>query len=324
MIRRAGVGYNPRQRYDDKSTWGVDDPTCKKVWIPRGITIPWLVDGQLWKVNIRRSDADAAKDDYGKYIPVKGGSKGIYGIDSLLLNPNKPVLLVEGEFDKRIAEQIASDICTPVATGSTTHGQGEHWTLLIAQAPVVLIGFDADGGKGEKGAKYWREHVPHSLLWLPWTKDGLNIKDVNDMYLGGIDIREWLLTGIELASTFTEPSPPPEQPAQEPQQPLDAEIEKVRILARDIQRTSIYWSVPGNSFERSDISPDEYCRRIRACLESNDAHTYLSALEDLAWQLAYCTRQKVCAGRLPTEEFASVEQDLKTRFPWPGYQKEVA
>ena len=81
-INRAGLGYNQKTRFDDTSDWDVTDPDKKKVWIPRGIVIPWRIDRQLWKVNIRRPDIDL-QDNRGKYIPITGGSKGVYGIDSI-------------------------------------------------------------------------------------------------------------------------------------------------------------------------------------------------------------------------------------------------
>lgn len=200
-IKRANLGYNPTTRWDEKKVWGISESDkCKKVWLPRGITIPWIVDRyQIWKINIRRPNPDVERDiQNGKrecrYMPVKGSSKAIYGLDSL--RADRPTLVVEGEFDKLIASQVLGEKWNVFATGSTSHGRTEQWTLAIAQTPLVLIGFDADKGKGEKAAKeHWLKHIPHALLWQPWAKD------VNEMHMNRLNIAEWVNLGLSLANS---------------------------------------------------------------------------------------------------------------------------
>jgi len=196
-IRRAGLGYNPSTRWDEKENWALEfRQDIKKVWLPRGITIPWRVEGRLWKISIRRPDPEIVRDRErgvehpAKYIAVAGGSNGIYGIDDF--NHEKPTVILEGEFDKLILGQ-ATHIANVLATGSTAKGRGEKWALLIAQSPIALISFNADEA-GQKAAKeYWLKYLPHSLPWTPWAND------VNAMHLEGQDLHEWLQIGINLA-----------------------------------------------------------------------------------------------------------------------------
>ncbi len=211
MIDRAGLGYNPTDRFIERKDWGIerqDDP--KKIWLPRGITIPWLIEGQLWAMKIRRSKSDMERDHKrgikkpSKYVLVSGSSNGIYGIDRIVADPSKPTLIVEGEFDKLIGEQCVGDFCNVVATGGTSNGHGERWALTLSMSPVVLVGFDADpSGNGKKAAKdYWLKAIPHSTLWLPW-----GAKDVNDMHLLGKSLRAWVEVGIELATFLNDDKP---------------------------------------------------------------------------------------------------------------------
>ncbi len=211
-IQLAGIGYNSATRFEEKAPWGLDDDG-KKLWIPRGIVIPWQIEGKLWALTIRRPRSDISAERPAKYVQVKGSSAGIYGIDALVANVNKPALIVEGEFDALIAQQFAGELCTPLATGGVAKGRGKRWALWIAQAPIVLIAYDADaGGQGETAAKdYWLAHIPHALPWQPWEHD------ITDMYHAGLDIREWLSLGIAIASQeYRKPAPaihiaPPEE-----------------------------------------------------------------------------------------------------------------
>lgn len=205
-IRQAGLGYNPATRWDEKESWAIETrQDIRKVWLPRGITIPWRVEGCLWKVGIRRPDPDIKRDiergivHSAKYVAVAGGSNGLYGVDDF--NYEKPTVILEGEFDKLILSQVVGSDANIFATGSTAKGRGEKWALLVAQSPIVLIAYDADEG-GEKAMKdYWLKYLPQSLPWQPWAKD------VNAMFLEGMDLKEWLSMGIELAEPATESIP---------------------------------------------------------------------------------------------------------------------
>jgi hypothetical protein len=58
-IEYGQIGYHPGagaqgdQCYVSRSAWGLPDDG-RKLWLPRGVVIPWLVDGLLWKLFIRR------------------------------------------------------------------------------------------------------------------------------------------------------------------------------------------------------------------------------------------------------------------------------
>jgi hypothetical protein len=235
-INRAGLGYNPATHWDEKDAWAIGyRKEIKKVWIPRGIVIPWVIERQLWKVSIRRPDPDIERDRErgiehpAKYVSIAGGSNGLYGIDTF--NYERPAVIVEGEFDKLILSQVVGSEANVFATGSTAKGRGEKWALLIAQSPTILIAYDADEG-GEKAMReYWLKYLPQALPWQPWAKD------INAMYLEGQDLHEWLRMGVELAqpSPIEEPisivNEPLTNPIEEPDEiPVVAEQESVAEL----------------------------------------------------------------------------------------------
>ena len=88
-IEAAGLGWNPTDLWRDPLTWGFDGG--KRIWLPKGIVIPWETDESLWRVNIRRSNGKP------RYYSARGWRNVLYNADAL--NPDDPAILVEGEFD---------------------------------------------------------------------------------------------------------------------------------------------------------------------------------------------------------------------------------
>jgi hypothetical protein len=211
IIERAGLGLNLAQGYQSAKEWGTD----KKVWVSRGIVIPWSVGGAIWKVNIRRSDKDIAaenhrlhaqgkKENAPKYKQISGSTNGLYGVDTI--QPGQPLVMVEGEFDLLAFLQATEGRIAVVATGSTANGRGERWREAVKQATPVLVAFDDDENKaGEHAASVWKEYVPHSIRWVPWGHD------LNEMLLQGMDIPNWVDLGIGIHQAMQTPVTPKEE-----------------------------------------------------------------------------------------------------------------
>jgi hypothetical protein len=81
-------------------------------------------------------------------------------------------------------------------------------------ASSVLVTYDDDApdrnGKraGDEGAAYWVKALSHAFQWLPWAHD------VNEMLQQGIDIRQWLGLGINIAYVAVLPNASSENPIQ--------------------------------------------------------------------------------------------------------------
>jgi 5S rRNA maturation endonuclease (ribonuclease M5) len=201
-VKSAALGYNPTNRYDTPEKWGLPadhDP----LWIPRGIVIPWQLDGCLWKVNIRRGDKDIAADraraetqgispKRRKYINVPGGSQGLYGASSI--KAGEPVILVEGEFDRLALLQATERSVAVVATGGTSHAHRARWIEALTLASPVLVTCDSDAS-GKQARRTWVQEIPGAVAWLPWAHD------INDMLVQGIGIKQWVDVGLEVART---------------------------------------------------------------------------------------------------------------------------
>jgi DNA primase len=178
---------------DSHLKWGEHE-----VFAYRGILIPWMMPGdcdKFYRLNIRLSP----NDDRGKYKNIKGGtSQALYFARGVV--PNKPVVMVEGEFDALV---IASEIVRHqqkinrtidlgvVATGSTTGGRTMRWLALLRMASKVLVAFDNDDNKaGDEASKWWLQALPNAKRYAPTSHD------VTDMWKSGHDVIEWLREGV--------------------------------------------------------------------------------------------------------------------------------
>jgi hypothetical protein len=200
-IRAAGLGWNPADLWREPERWGLEPWTTPKgrpgrVWLPRGWVIPWKIGGDLWRVNIRRPQGQP------KYIGPKGSSNGLYNGGSLATDKagRWPVaIVVEGEIDALTLGQVAGDLITPVATGSTSGSRRPRWIARLALCPLVLVSFDAEVDKGDRAAAWWVGVLPNAKRWRPlWA-------DANAMAQDGADLRGWVLAGLNDRPKQTKP-----------------------------------------------------------------------------------------------------------------------
>jgi 5S rRNA maturation endonuclease (ribonuclease M5) len=182
ILQREFIGYHAGQpEHEDRAAWGLD-ADGKEVWLPRGVTIPWFVGSDLWRVNIRRPVGDP------KYIGPAGWSNALFNADAL--TTDKPAILVEGELDAMTLSQVCGDIVTPCATGSTGGARRARWLAKLALCPRVLVAFDADQA-GEEARRYWLGVLPNGKYWKPFWSDA------NQMYQDGADLRGWVSAGVD-------------------------------------------------------------------------------------------------------------------------------
>ena len=174
----AGIGYNQCARYTE---WGDIE-----VYLPRSITIPWVFDGKLWKINMRQPKGDP------KYICAKGSANGLYGAN--FVRPDCTVVMFEGELDALLfrsqLKHYFKQGIIPVATGSNTGARRLRWLSLLSTARRVLLAFDADAA-GDSAAEVWQGKLQGKAMRLRPTAH-----DLGDMYAQGQNLDEWLEAGI--------------------------------------------------------------------------------------------------------------------------------
>lgn len=201
-IRQARFGFNPSWQELNFT----DPATGKRARLAPGIVIPWYVDGVLWSVKVRLPVGKFAKvlgvpeatfrnrktgnlDLAPKYLGVPGGSyRGCYNVDALKVGD--VVLITEGEFDARIAQQCCPWL-TAVTLGSANNSLPERWRNKLLNASYRLLGLDRDtAGNGAK--ENLLKELPDALTVDP--PDG--VKDWSDLNLKAPDaVHNVLVTG---------------------------------------------------------------------------------------------------------------------------------
>jgi 5S rRNA maturation endonuclease (ribonuclease M5) len=166
-IRAYGLGYNPKSRHVQ-----VQNPITRareKCWIAAGILIPIQCAGVLWAVRVRcrvgtlaaalnqmpdRYTGDKqAGQEYDKYLSVKGSkTTGTFFNGDQLVEGAK-VLLVEGEFDAMLAQQVLGARVAVLTLGSASNRLNVRLKeqLKLARHVYLLLDEDTAGqGAAEK------------------------------------------------------------------------------------------------------------------------------------------------------------------------------
>lgn len=182
-IKYYRLGYNPRGAHDPFASWGLPgDPGKKGVWLDPGITIPWLIGGALWGVNIRRPAGDP------KYRKVAGSQAALFGADSL--RGAEIVLLTEGELDCILCDQEIGDVAGVATLGSATKRLDvATWGHVLLPARAILAAYDLDpAGRAGLTALARATHI-HAVR-VPALRPG--DKDITDYHQAGGDLWQWL------------------------------------------------------------------------------------------------------------------------------------
>lgn len=193
-IEQAGLGLNVEQRHEPRADWGLTPVTRRRedgssyeddrLFLPRGIVIPWEVTGWTWRIFIRWDRPPTPKQ---KYYQVPGGSNCLYRPDGL--HSRVPALMTEAALDALAVRQAAGDLVTAVASG-TTGARRVRWAVKLAACPLVLLAHDNDAG-GDSPVAYWSHILSNAVAWAP------QYDDPAAMLRDGRDVRAWVQAGIE-------------------------------------------------------------------------------------------------------------------------------
>lgn len=177
-IRRAGLGVQYKTEWIDPKT-KIEYAKVVGVTVARGITIPWMVAGNLWALKIRR----ASEED--KYTQVKGGQAALYLADDLV--GRDLAVICEGEFDTLLLRQHAGDLAAVVTFGGATTHDVMGWLPWLVHLRRVLVATDNDG-PGEAAWAFWRKTTKRAQRLLPPG----GCKDITDAHLAGHNLRAWI------------------------------------------------------------------------------------------------------------------------------------
>ncbi|MBN1921171.1 MAG: hypothetical protein JW892_08010 [Anaerolineae bacterium] len=188
-IRFWRLGWNPSDLYDDPVRWGLQG---KRIYLPRGITIPHFSGQQLWGVKIRRYvgwQAAAAP----KYIQPRRNDVDdetphdtLFGADQLR-GQSPCLLLTEGEKDCLLAWQALRDLVDVASVCGAARRFPASWLSYLLPYRAILVAYDADpaGLAGAAKLRAWAACI--TSIQVP---DG---DDIVAFAQRGGDLRAWLL-----------------------------------------------------------------------------------------------------------------------------------
>ena len=157
-LRAWRVGFQPTFGLREPANpWGLDGDT---ITLPRGIVLPWLVDGVLWHIKVRTSSRDPGR----RYLAVRGGHPWLYGADTLVAK--QPAILLEGELDTQLVWQAAGDLLGTATLGSARKNVSGRARDRLVNCGPLLEAYDRDT-EGRAGADRLRLGLLHALTALP-------------------------------------------------------------------------------------------------------------------------------------------------------------
>ena len=156
-IREYGIGYIPQI---DHSKWMINNGYSfripspfeegKRICIPCGITCPFMMEGQLYKLEMRRLPEYLVNDSIDKIGQPTGGKKSLFnGDDALCLDKRRDIIFTEGWMDALSINQAVGRWCNneikAVTFGAaTTQGDSDEFYKWYVMPYRVIVGFDND------------------------------------------------------------------------------------------------------------------------------------------------------------------------------------
>ena len=188
-IKGACLGYNPADIYEQRATWGLDsiikdDGNEKKQWLPAGLVIPLIINGDVLRLRVRRNDPG----DGPRYVIISGSKTApmTWGRDK------GAACIVESELDGLLLSQEAGDLCAVCAMGTATAKPDIETHDLLKSMPVILIALDTDEAGANASWHFWPETYGAKAKRWPTVKG----KDASDARINGLNLRAWIVAGL--------------------------------------------------------------------------------------------------------------------------------
>ena len=179
-IKLAMIGYNSEDRYIERHLWGLDSETNengqnKKLWLPKGIVIPYVFEGEVLRIRVRRDNKD---DNFGRYVVISGSSSR-----PMVFGTGPDYMVVESELDALLMCQECRNFLSIIGLGSASTKPKFDVLNTLKSARNILISLDNDPG-GAKTARWWTETFPNiAKRWPPVNgKDPSEMADSNAVY----------------------------------------------------------------------------------------------------------------------------------------------
>jgi len=189
------LGWNPgedgKDLYRPRKSWGLpevlkDDGRPKALWIPRGLVIPYIVDGIVYRIRIRRPEGEP------RYYVLPGSSMATM----IIGRERRAFVIVESELDAIAVAASTPYLSGSVALGSVSAKPDANTYAVLQGALQILNALDYDAA-GAKAIEWWDEHFDRCDRWpVPQGKDP------GDAVRMGTDLEQWIKAGLPPALTI--------------------------------------------------------------------------------------------------------------------------
>ena len=193
--RNFRLGWNPGEPatatrpendlYRPRKSWGLpeilkDDGRPKMLWIPRGLVIPYILDGFIYRIRIRRPECEP------RYYVLPGSSMA-----TMIIEPaRRAFVIVESELDA-IAVASANTLAGAVGLGSASTKPDAEAFAILSESLQILNALDYDAA-GTKAIAWWEEQLAEQCDRWPTPKG----KDPGEAVQMGTDLKEWITRGL--------------------------------------------------------------------------------------------------------------------------------
>ncbi len=187
------LGYCPEDLTRSRTAWGlgtdVDNNLYERpLWLPKGIVIPALEpNGDVVRIKVRRTDW-VTGDRMPKYIAISGSMSGLNIIGD---TNHRVMIIVESELDGYALHSAVGDVAFCIAVGSNVRPPDNVTDYCAQRASKLLVCYDNDDA-GLKMLEKWQQRYAHATAYP--TPMG---KDIGDAVALGLDVRKWIMEGIE-------------------------------------------------------------------------------------------------------------------------------
>jgi len=203
-VEKFKLGWNPgkdgRDLWRPRESWGLSiemkenkngKMVKKKLWIPRGLVIPWLSD-EPRRIRIRRPGEKPPR-----YYIMPGSAMDMMVIPGFRVqglgvqdSGNRAYLVIESELDGIMCHARAGDICSVIALGSSAAKPDKKLMENLRKSAVILLSQDYDAA-GTKAMGWWKQEFYQAKTWP--VPEGA---DPGEAFQAGIDIRAWVSAGL--------------------------------------------------------------------------------------------------------------------------------
>ena len=207
-IKAASLGWNHSDVWRERSEFGLDTVINsktgkpKKVWVPAGLIIPYIIDDKVIRVRIRQSDPGAGD----RYILLPGSD-----MRPMVWGENQKIIcIVESELDGILINQLAGDLVGIIAIGTAQARPDDSLDRILKSTGLILNSLDNDEAGAKEAWTFWKRHYHQVKRW-----PCVGGKDPGEMFNAGVGIRKWIDAGINkiewidhLQSEGPKPEPP--------------------------------------------------------------------------------------------------------------------